>query len=58
MSTTHTVNVVYRAEPAEPTPELELDAQHDGTKFATEPREQFHEYVNEYLRDADYDTSD
>lgn len=51
---THTINVVYRTEPTESVSKIDLDSQHDAVKFVTGPSPQFHEYVNEYLRDADY----
>lgn len=51
---THTVNVVFRAEPAEPISEVNLDSQHDEIKFVTDPSPQFHEHVNKYLCDAGY----
>jgi colanic acid biosynthesis protein WcaH len=54
VDSTHTVNVVYRAEPADPGAEIDLDGQHDDVMFVSELQDRFHEYVNEYLRDAGY----
>lgn len=50
----HTVNVVFRATPAEPPPEISLDDQHDAYRFVDGPEPGFHPYVERYLADAGY----
>jgi len=54
VDSTHTINVVHRAKPADPISDIKLNEQHDAMNFVTEPGPQFHKYVNEYLRDAGY----
>lgn len=49
----HTVNVVFRATPATPPAEIELDEQHDSYRFITEPEPGLHEYVTRYLQEYD-----
>jgi colanic acid biosynthesis protein WcaH len=49
----HTVNIVYLAEPASESPDIELDDQHTGYRFVTAVDSEFHEYVREYLTEYD-----
>ncbi|WP_435185002.1 NUDIX domain-containing protein [Halobellus sp. EA9] len=49
----HTVNIVYRASPAAPDAEIDLDDQHSDYRFVSRPDPDFHEYVWEYF--AAYD---
>lgn len=50
----HTVNVVYRAEPAEEPFDLRLDDQHDDCRFVSTVEPDLHPYVRRYLSDAGY----
>lgn len=45
----HTVNVVYRVRPASPDFEIELNDEHSHYRFVDEIRDEYHEYVQEYL---------
>jgi colanic acid biosynthesis protein WcaH len=47
----HTVNIVFRARPADPEFEIELDEQHDAYRFLSEPESGLHEYVQRYVED-------
>lgn len=47
----HTVNVVFRATPADETFDVTLDDQHAAYRFVTGPEPGLHEYVREYLDD-------
>jgi colanic acid biosynthesis protein WcaH len=49
----HTVNVAFRATPANPGFEIELDAQHDDHRFLAEPETNLQEYVERYIEDND-----
>lgn len=51
----HTVNVVFRAEPATEPVDVRLDDQHDDYRFVTGPEAGLHDYVNRYLMDAGYE---
>jgi colanic acid biosynthesis protein WcaH len=46
----HTVNIVYRASPADPDFTISLDEQHSDYQFVREPAPDFHQYVHEYLQ--------
>lgn len=48
----HTVNIAYHVTPAEETPSIELDAQHDEYRFIDSIEPDLHEYVKQYLVDA------
>lgn len=48
----HTVNVVFRAEPVEAEPEIELDDQHTEYRFVDSVEPDLHEYVRRYLEDS------
>lgn len=50
----HTVNVVYRARPADDAFEIRLDGQHDAHRFVSAPAPELHPYVRRYLEDAGY----
>lgn len=48
----HTVNVVYRATPTDPDPDVTLDEQHGDYRWLAERNSDLHEYVLQYLDDA------
>lgn len=50
----HTVNVVFRATPANDGFEIELDDQHDAARFFSAPEPELNEYMRQYLADAGY----
>lgn len=49
----HTVNLVYRVEPADADPTIVLDDQHDAHRVLREPEPGLHEYVRAYVEDFD-----
>lgn len=51
----HTVNVVFRATPADSELDIELDEQHDAYRFVSTPDPELHEYMQRYLSDAGYE---
>ncbi|MFB6310260.1 MAG: NUDIX domain-containing protein [Salinirussus sp.] len=48
----HTVNLPYRAVPADPPVEISLDDQHEDYRFVTQVEGWMHEYVRQYLTDG------
>lgn len=53
VSSRHTVNVVFLAEPADEPVDVTLDEQHSEYRFLTEIEPGLHEYVRLYLEDHD-----
>ena len=54
VETRHTVNAVFRAEPASDPFEVTLDDQHDAHRFVEGSEPGLHEHVRRYLADAGY----
>lgn len=48
----HTVNVVFRAEPVEEPPAIELDDQHSEYRYLDRIEPDLHDYVRRYLADS------
>lgn len=53
VSDRHTVNVIYRAIPANSDPVIALDDQHSDYRWLAEPEPDLHEYVRAYVTDYD-----